>query len=181
MAHDADMTLRVRPAGPPDAPAALDLSRRLREGVSPWRDTEAVAGIVRGWVEASIGAGDDTTKACYVAEDRADDRADDGADDGAEHGEGDGEEGATVLGFISVERSTHWTGTVEAYIGELMVDESAEGQGVGRALVDRAAAWGRSHGCERIALDTGAANTKAIGFYRAIDFEADEVRLSRPL
>lgn len=91
------------------------------------------------------------------------------------------EENGQVVGFISVKKSSHWSGDSEAYIGELMVSKPAEGRGVGRALVDEAAAWGRSQGCQRIALETGVANNAARRFYQALAFEEEEIRLSRAL
>jgi ribosomal protein S18 acetylase RimI-like enzyme len=156
--HDALMAFRVRPASEPDRPAAVALAHRLEEGVSPWRDRSGVAQAVRSWVDASIGALDDGDRACFVAE-----------------------ENGQVIGFISVERSHHWSGDTEAYIGELMVAEAAERRGVGRALLDEAIAWGRAQGCDRIALETGSANAPALAFYQSMAFERDEVRLSRQL
>ena len=158
MVHHADMSFHVRPAQELDGPAALALAHRLEEGVSPWRRRSEVAKAVRTWVETSIGAVDNRDRTCFVAEQ-------------------DGQ----VIGFISVEQSSHWSGDTEAYIGELMVAQAAEGQGVGRALVDEAIAWGRSKGCDRIALETGSANTPALAFYHSMAFENDEIRLSRQL
>ena len=152
------MTVRVRPCSEADRRSVLALAHRLEEGVSPWRDRVAVAEAVRGWVEASVAGAEDGERASFVAED-----------------------GDRVVGFVSVERSRHWSGAVEAYIGELMVAEDAEGRGIGRALVDEAIRWGRAQGLDRIALETGAANTPALGFYRGLAFEQDEVRLSRQL
>ncbi len=152
------MTIAVRPASTDDRSATRVLARRLVEGVSSWRDPTGVAEAVQGWVEGSVTRPADEDHACFVAE--QDDQ---------------------VIGFISVQRSRHWSGTEEAYIGELMVAESAEGQGVGRALVDSATAWGRAHKLSRISLETGAANTAARAFYQRLDFEEDEIKLSRRL
>ena len=113
---------------------------------------------MKSWVAASIDAVDDSDRACFVAE-----------------------ENGQVIGFLSVEQTHHWSGNREAYIGELMVAEYAEGRGVGRALVDEAIAWGRSKDCDRIALETGSGNSSALAFYQSMAFEHDEVRLSRQL
>lgn len=152
------MSFHVRPAHQSDGPAALALAHRLEVGVSPWRRRSEVAKAVRTWVQTSIDAVDNSDRACFVAE-----------------------QDGHVIGFISVEQSSHWSGDVEAYIGELMVAQAAERQGVGRALVNEAITWGRSQGCDRIALETGSANTAALAFYQSMTFEADEVRLSRQL
>lgn len=153
--HHASMTFGVRPARRSDRTAAVALAHRLEEGVSPWRRQSDVANAVTTWVEASIGSVDDSDRACFVAE-----------------------RNSHVIGFVSVEQSHHWSGDTEAYIGELMV---AEERGVGRALVNEVIAWGRSRGCDRIALETGSANTPALAFYRSMAFEIDEIRLSRQL
>lgn len=152
------MTIAVRAASTDDRPATLALAHRLTEGVSSWRDPAGVAEAVQGWVEGSVTRPADDDHACFVAE--QDDR---------------------VIGFISVQRSRHWSGAEEAYIGELIVAESAEDRGVGRALVDSATAWGRARQLSRITLETGAANTAARAFYKRLDFEDDEIRLSRRL
>lgn len=152
------MALCIRPASKGDEPAALALAGRLEEGVSPWRDRCSVAQAVRAWVAASVDAGGQEDRASFVAE---------------QHGQ--------IVGFVSVAETRHWSGDKEAYIGELMVAEAAEGQGIGRALVTEASAWGRSRGCLRISLETGAANDLALVFYNALGFEHDEVRLSRGL
>lgn len=156
--HDAHMAVCVRPAADDDGPAALSLASRLEEGVSPWRDQSNVAHAVRAWVEASISALTDNDRACFVAE-----------------------ENTQVIGFVSVKRCQHWSGAIEAYIGELMVATTAEGRGVGRALVEEAVDWSQSQGCDRIALETGSANAPALAFYHSLGFEHDEVRLSRGL
>ncbi|MGI9614523.1 MAG: GNAT family N-acetyltransferase [Acidimicrobiales bacterium] len=152
------MAFFVRAASELDRPGVLALAYRLEEGVSPWRDRSGVARAVRSWVESSIGSLGDGERACFVAE-----------------------ECRQVIGFVSVERSHHWSGGTDAYIGELMVAEAAARRGVGRALLGEAIAWGQAQGCDRIALETGSANDSALAFYRSMAFECDEVRLSRQL
>ena len=156
--HPVDMTLEVRPATEADRSYVVSLAHRLEEGVAAWRDRSAVAEAARSWVETSMSRIGRDEQGCFVVE---------------EYGQ--------VIGFVSVGETCHWSGTSEAYIGELVVSRQAEGRGVGRALVDEAAAWGRSRGCRRIALATGAANTAARQFYRSLNFEEEEVRLSRRL
>ena len=154
--HPVDMTLQVRPATEADRPHAVSLAHRLEEGVAAWRDRSAVARAARSWVETSMSGIGNDQQGCFVAED---------------HGQ--------IIGFVSVRETCHWSGTREAYIGELMVSKQAEGRGVGRALVAEAAAWGQSRGCQCIALATGAANTAARQFYRSLKFEEEDLRLSR--
>lgn len=149
------MTFSVRQAVPTDGPGVLDLAHRLEEGVAPWRDRPNVATAVRSWVETSMGEDD---HACFVAED-----------------------GGRIVGFVSVTSTIHWSGPTEAYIGELMVCKQVEGMGVGRALAEEAATWGRTNGYERITLTTGAANERARRFYHSLGFDDEDIKLSRAL
>ena len=153
-----DMHPLVRPAVTGDAAAVLELADRLQEGVAPWRDPRAVLDSVRGWVRGSIEALDDPDAAVFVAE-----RA------------------GAVVGFAGVSERAHFTGEVDTYIGELVVTPSAEGAGVGRALVDAAAEWGRSRGRRRVVVDTGAANASARSFYAALGFDDEDVTVSRSI
>ena len=146
--------VRVRPAEPPDRPAVLALGGRLNEGVAPWRDPAGVASAVRGWVEEALASTADD-RAVLVAE----------------------REGR-VLGFVTVAEQEHWSGGLDAYIGELAVDRDAERGGVGRALVDAARAWAAGRGLSRLVLATGAANAGARSFYAAQGFEEEDVRLT---
>jgi GNAT superfamily N-acetyltransferase len=155
--HDPSSPLpsvRIRPATPADRDAALGLAPRLMIGVAPWLDRDGVLAAVKDWVASSIGApGPD--RVALIAEDA----------DGA------------CVGFVSVARREHWSGAVEAYIGELIVTERAEGTGVGRALLQAAEDWARERGYRLIALDTGAANARARRFYDRAGFAEDSVRL----
>ena len=72
---------------------------------------------------------------------------------------------------MCVSERSHFTGEVDAYIGELVVSKAAEGGGVGRALVGAAADWARGRGRKRVVVDTGAANMPARRFYAALGFE----------
>jgi GNAT superfamily N-acetyltransferase len=41
--------------------------------------------------------------------------------------------------------------------------------------------WARRHGFPRVSLDTGAANARARAFYAALDYEEEDVRLTKRL
>lgn len=70
---------------------------------------------------------------------------------------------------------------VDAYVGELVVDEQTTGHGVGRALMEAAECWARSAGHRRLSVETGAANLSARAFYAALGYAEEEVVLSRAL
>jgi GNAT superfamily N-acetyltransferase len=114
------------------------MAERLQEGGAAWRDPEAVRLAVSGWVRESLEDLSDPDSGVFVAE-------------------RDGE----VVGFVCVSERAHFTGEVDAYIGELVVSKAAEGGGVGRALVGAAEDWGRARGRKRVVVDTGAANVPA--------------------
>jgi len=147
--------VHVRPARPGDHAAVLGLAGRLTEGVAPWRDPAGVATAVRGWVEQALATTGADDRAILVAE-----------------------RDGRVVGFVTVAEQQHWSGGLDAYVGELAVGRDAEGRGVGRALVDRARAWAAGRGLSRLALATGAANAEARSFYAGQGFEEEDVRLT---
>jgi GNAT superfamily N-acetyltransferase len=85
-----------------------------------------------------------------------------------------------LVGFVSCGRRAHWTGESDAYVGELVVAEPAQGRGVGRALMAAAEEWAREGGHRRLTIET-AANDGARAFYAAIGYAEEEVVLSRGL
>ena len=84
-------------------------------------------------------------------------------------------------GAISVRSSTHFTGERDGYIGVLVVADRVSRHGIGRALIAAADAWARDRGLRNLTLHTGAFNTNARGFYAALGFVEEEVRLTRPV
>jgi ribosomal protein S18 acetylase RimI-like enzyme len=148
----------VRDYRPEDCDALLKLAGRLAIGVAPWRDPNAVAAAVREWVVGSIDGATQGRGCVFVAV----------VDD-------------EVVGFVSVGERRHWAGAEDAYVGELVTAEGAEGRGVGRALLVRAEQWGRERGYQRITLETGARNARALGLYEHLGWESEDVRLSKPL
>ncbi|MDQ2849425.1 MAG: GNAT family N-acetyltransferase [Actinomycetota bacterium] len=139
----------------------LALASRLLTGVAPWRSEDAAARAVRGWVEASIDAVHDAD-----------------------------EPGAPVLvalrhdriaGFVTTGTRQHWSGDVDAYVGELVVAEDLAGQGIGQSLMSSAEQWARSAGYTRLTIETGAGNRTARQFYTALGYLEEEVVLSQAL
>ena len=148
----------IRPATNADAGLLMEMAERLREGVAAWRDPEAVLSAVTGWVRDALADLANADAAAFVAK-----------VDGV------------VVGFVCVSERSHFTGEVDAYIGELVVLKSAEGGGVGRALVEAAEDWGRARGRRRVVVDTGAGNTPARRFYAALGFEEEDITVSRAI
>ncbi len=152
----APMETQIRDARDGDGAAMIDLASRLAEGVAPWRDETAVRRAVRNWVADSFAERGQPDHAAFVAE---------------REGE--------VVGFVCVSERAHFAGTIDTYIGELVVSQRAEGTGIGRALVEEAMTWGRRRGRVRVVVDTGAANRGARDFYAALGFDDEDVTLSK--
>jgi GNAT superfamily N-acetyltransferase len=147
----------VTPYTSADREAVLALAPRLRVGVASWRPLDGVAKAVCEWVEESVSSAGDE-QGVFVA------RVD-----------------GVVVGMVAVSEQEHWSGQLDAYVGELVTEERMEGRGVGRALLARAEEWARVRGLPRITLETGAGNRRARDFYSRLGYQDEEVRLTRVL
>lgn len=150
--------IRVRPYVSADRGFVLSLAPRLAIGIPPWRDPQKMIVTAQGWITESIEQ-HGTKTWVFVAEDK--------------HGE--------RLGFATVSHNTHFTGDGQAYIGELVADETAEGRGVGKALAQACEQWAREQGYRILSLATGAANERALGFYRHMGYQDEDVTLVKLL
>jgi ribosomal protein S18 acetylase RimI-like enzyme len=146
----------IRPAREEDYPALLELSPRLTTGAAPWRDPARFAAAARGWIESSLASAHEDGHAVLVAR-----------------------LGGRVAGLVSLAEREHFTGDLDAYVGELVTDRAAEGRGAGQALMAAAERWAASRGLSRITLETGARNHRARRFYEKAGYEEEEVRLSK--
>ncbi len=151
-------SIRVRSYDPTDEVFVLSLAPRLVIGIPAWRDADKMLATVQRWLTKSIGQ-HGTETMLFIVEDEQGER----------------------LGFASVSHDSHFTGVRQAEIGELAVNEAAEGRGVGRALVMACEQWAREQGYRFLALGTGAANARARGFYRNLNFLEEDVRLVKLL
>lgn len=149
-------SLQIRSFVPSDRPACMALTTKLTGGMAPWRDTGGLDDVVRRWVAGSLDSSVAGTASVFVAE-----------------------RVGAVVGFVSAVSSPHFNGQLDCYVGELVVAEAESGQDTGRALMSRVEEWSREHNLTRIVLETGAHNTAARGFYAALGYEEEEVKLSR--
>jgi len=67
-------------------------------------------------------------------------------------------------------RHSVWTGTDDAHLEDLYVEDAARGSGIGRELVEAALQRARERGCARIELDANEANEPALQLYRSVGF-----------
>ena len=68
-------------------------------------------------------------------------------------------------------RLSVWTGTEDAWLEDVYVDEAARGNGYGRILVNASIERARSRGCARIQLDANRDNHQAVKLYESVGFE----------
>jgi GNAT superfamily N-acetyltransferase len=150
--------VHVRPYSSADRTFIINLAPRLAIGKQPWRDLTLWLNTVKEWLNESIEQHNQKTMV-LIAEDEQSER----------------------LGFATVSHSTHFTGQNQAYIGELVTSEAAEGQGVGTALVKACEQWAREQGYGIITLTTGAGNARALKFYGHLGFHNEDITLTKLL
>jgi ribosomal protein S18 acetylase RimI-like enzyme len=150
--------IQVREYNPADRAAVLALAPRLTDGMPTWRDPAAWLSAVRGWVRDSADNAGQPGHAIYVAV-----------------------AGEQVVGLVSVSERTHFTGQVDAYVGELVTAAGMERRGIARALMAAAEAWGADRGLRCLTLETGAANQSARSFYAALGYCEEDVRLTKTI
>jgi ribosomal protein S18 acetylase RimI-like enzyme len=150
--------IRVRSYVPTDREFVLNLAPRLAIGIPSWRDPQKMIVTAQSWITGSIEQHGNKTMV-FVAENEQGER----------------------LGFATVSHSTHFTGEGQAYIGELATSEEAESRGVGKALAQACERWANNQGYRILSLTTGAANERALGFYRHLGYLDEDVRLVKLL
>lgn len=79
---------------------------------------------------------------------------------------GDPETGYAQVRF----RLSIWTGSEDAFLEDVFVDETARGKGHGRLLASAAIERARSRGCHRIQLDANQDNHEALKLYESLGF-----------
>jgi ribosomal protein S18 acetylase RimI-like enzyme len=150
--------VHVRPYTSADRTFILSLAPRLAIGKQPWRDLTLWLKTVEEWLNESIEQHNQKTM-ILIAEDEQRQR----------------------LGFATVSHSTHFTGQRQAYIGELVIREAAEGQGAGTALVRACEEWAREQGYAIITLTAGAGNARALKSYDHLGFQNEDITLTKLL
>ena len=82
------------------------------------------------------------------------------------------------LGFVHLETTPEFfTGEPQGYVANLAVEETGEGKGVGKALMEAAEAWTRAQGMRHLTLYVFAGNARARTFYARLGFEEDSLKL----
>lgn len=151
-------TIEVRRYRAGDRDAVMTLAPRLTEWVPSWRDPAAVLAAACGWVSGSADEAGDADRAFFVAV-------------------ADGQ----IVGLVSVGEQAHFSGQLDAYVGELVVAPSWEGRGIGGQLMRAAETWAFGRALSFITLDTGAENRPARRLYASLGFREESVRLTKPV
>jgi ribosomal protein S18 acetylase RimI-like enzyme len=147
----------VRAAAAPDRDRILALAAELSDTTFPWRDRLAVEAAVRASITSLLdNPSSDHTVLVATAHD-------------------------AVVGFITVSCRPHFTGAVDASIDDLVVAGPNHQRGVARGLLEAAEQWARRRGLERVTVETGAANQRAIRLYRSAGYQEEDLRLTKHL
>jgi GNAT superfamily N-acetyltransferase len=75
----------------------------------------------------------------------------------------------------------YFNGRSHAHLSVLAVAKSAEGNGVGSALLDACAQWARSRGSDRLTLSALVTNARARALYEHKGFAGEYIRYVLPL
>ena len=85
-------------------------------------------------------------------------------------------------GFAFLEPAVdYFTGQADGHIGMVAVADTAEGKGVGAALMRAAEDWARRNGYPRLHLNVFAANDRARRIYERTGYEIETIRYVKRL
>ncbi|CAG1017020.1 diamine N-acetyltransferase [Anaerolineales bacterium] len=92
------------------------------------------------------------------------------------------DEAGKRAGFLHLQIQTdYFNGSKVAYISDIAVDSSFEGQGVGRTLLDKAEDWAREQGCSLLTLYVFSNNSRARKVYEKLGFKEEVTKYVKPL
>ena len=150
--------MQIREYAPADRDAVMALAPRLTEGKAPWRDDDAWLAAVCGWIADAAESAGTPGNAVFVAVD-----------------------GDQVVGVVHAAERTHFTGQVDAYVGELVTAAGQERRGIARALMAAAEEWAAARGLDYLTLETGMLNHAARAFYQALGYAEEDIRLTKQI
>jgi ribosomal protein S18 acetylase RimI-like enzyme len=139
----------------------LELCPRLAEGfpLPPWRRPDEIARSEQDALETFF-TGSPGDAAALIAEDST----------------------GTPVGFVYlVVLTDYFRQEPHAHVSVLAVHGSAEGRGVGRALLEASDAWARARGYNAITLNVFATNTRARELYERMGYAPETLRYFKPL
>jgi len=154
-------SIELRTAGPADRDFLQALSPRLSGVPGPaWHDLAAMEGFQTRYMAATFAPAALDGSSTLIA------------------WSGDGRR----LGYVHMRPGKD--GVTEepcGYVSLLAVDKDAEGSGVATRLMAAAEDWARARGYRFLCLDVFADNRRAVDFYKRGGFEAETLRMVKPL
>jgi len=154
------MNFVIRRARDTDREAILALVPRLVSGFTPppWREPAAMTPTDLDVIaEALASKGEDPI--IYVAESNG-----------------------LIAGFIHLcSLEDYYRRRRHGHIGDIVVAEGQEGQGIATALMAKAEEWCRAQGYNWLSLSVFEQNARAERLYRKLGFQRDVIRLLKPL
>lgn len=152
--------VRIRPAAPGDRTWLIPLSARLHEfGPPAWRSRESMDRAVALSLGQALGE-PSSDALILVAEDA--------------HGE--------PLGFVHLHTAADFfTGEIHSHVSDLAVRSTAQGRGVGTALLGAAESWAVRRQHRLLTLNVFTANHRARGLYEQLGFLSDTIKLVKEL
>jgi SagB-type dehydrogenase family enzyme len=150
------MSVQVRPYLPADREALTALVTRLSEfDLHPWRQAEQIDQTNIAMLETAMDEAD-PDDAIFVAEVEAT---------------------GQVVGFVRLQTQTDYFSKGRlGYISNIAVDQSFEGQGIGRMLLEQAEAWGQGKGFDRLTLHVFVENQRARQVYEKFGYQQDIIQ-----
>jgi len=154
------MTIHIRTFKSTDSEFVLSLVSRFSEFTLPvWRSVQEIDSSNHALLLKSIQK-PEPESAIFIAED----------------------ENATSAGFIHLQTQTdYFNGEKHGYISDLVVEESFEGQGVGRLLIHKAEEWALQKGYRILTLYVFSGNTHARHLYEKRGFEEEVIKYVKVL
>ena len=150
----------IRRARDTDRSAVLALVPRLVSGFTPppWRDPAAMTPTDLDVIAVAL-ASESEDPVIYVAE-----------SDGV------------IVGFIHFcSLEDYYRRRNHGHVGDIVVAEGQEGQGIATALLAKAEEWCRAQGYDWLSLGVFEQNARAERLYRKLGFQRDVIRLLKPL
>jgi ribosomal protein S18 acetylase RimI-like enzyme len=149
------MTIRIREYLPSDCEFILSLVSRFSEFDLPeWREKDEIDGTNRASIKQGLKQlGPES--AIFIAED----------------------ENSTPAGFIHLQTETdYFRHDKYGYVSDLAVEETFEGQGIGRLLLKTAEDWTRAKGYRLLALYVFSGNSRARDLYERYGFKQEVIK-----
>jgi ribosomal protein S18 acetylase RimI-like enzyme len=154
------MNILIRPFTPSDINFIESLIPRFSEFDLPaWRQRDEIDNTNLDSMKKAMET-PEPGSAIYIAEDDTGKRA----------------------GFVHLQAQTdYFNGEKIAYISDIAVDSSFEGQGIGRILLGKAEEWARAEGCHLLSLYVFSNNSRARKIYEKLGFNEEVTKYVKPL